>query len=449
MLSRLFLPALLAAGLCVSAAHAQVNDEDEADSPVKGWRPQFVQRVPADKMKAAFPKGATQTGKALLGCVAAADGKLTDCKVLRELPAGQGFGAAALSVVGYERIKPKDDAGASVAGRPVRSGFEFLAPGDANPDWVKKPDGRDLANVLPAKAAREGVSGKATIRCRTTVEGFLEACKVLNESPEGYAFGAAALQLTPQFRMSPKIRGGKAVPGDDVTIPVIWKMMGATNQSLGNSLAIDPPWTRAPSEAEVTAAWPKAAGGLPSGQAVLRCEISREGLLKSCDVLSEQPTGRGFGRAARDLTKAFQISVTPDDAAKLRTMSVDVPFRFRNPAEPDTRKLTRPHWVATLSPAGMASIYPDAAVKAGVKEGRAAASCTVTAEGRLAECQAAREAPTGLDFAAAALKAAEVMRMNPWTKEGDPVEGLRITIPFDFTWDESEASAKPAEGGKP
>jgi hypothetical protein len=91
----------------------------------------------------------------MLGCVAAKGGKLVDCKVVRELPAGQGFGAAALSVVGYERIKTKDDTGVSVEGRPVRTVFEFLAPGDANPDWLRKPNGADLANCLPEEGARK------------------------------------------------------------------------------------------------------------------------------------------------------------------------------------------------------------------------------------------------------------------------------------------------------
>lgn len=432
----MFLLALLAACLSASAAHAEDGDDE-----IKGWRPQFVAHVPDSKMKAAFPKGATVTGRAVLGCVAARDGSLTDCKVLKEEPVGQGFGEAALSVVGYERIKTKDSAGASVEGRRVRTGFEFLAPGDSNPDWIRKPNGNDIANVFPKRALEKRVGGGATIRCQVTVEGFLEACKVLAETPEGMNFGAAGLQLAPQFRLSPKIRGGKAVPGGEVTIPIIWEEPTGLAPMRSTPVVLDPPWSRAPSQAEVDAAWPKGAAGLSAGQAALRCVLVKSGRLRSCDVISENPRGKGFGRAAQDLATLFQVNVDPTDK-RLTDVKVDLPFRFRAPDLPDTRKLTRPHWVSSLTPEGMASIYPEAALKAGVKSGEAAATCIVTAEGRLSACEAAREKPAGLDFAAAAVKAAALMRMNPWTKEGDPLDGLKVTVPFQFSW--SDDTAAPA-----
>lgn len=447
MLSRKLLLAVLVAGLSVSAAHAE---DDEDDAP-KGWRPQFVGRVPTSKMKAAFPKGATVTGKAVLGCAATKDGKLIDCKVLKEKPAGQGFGEAALSVVGYERIRPKDDAGVSVEGRPVRTGFEFLAPGDANPDWVRKPDGKDMANVFPKLAIDKRVGGDATIRCQVTVEGFLDACKVLREAPAGLGFGGAGLQLAPQFRMSPKIRGGHAVPGGEVTIPIIWEAPTGVAPINTTPVVLDPPWSRVPTQAEINAVWPKSAAGLPYGQAALRCELTKTGQLRYCDVISESPRAKGFGRAALDLSKLFQVNVDPTDSKRLSDYKVDVPFRFRDPAAPDARKLTKPRWIRTLTAEGMAEVYPEAALKAGVRSGLGAATCKVTATGELAACEAAREQPAGLDFGAAAIKAVAAMRMNPWTKEGDTVEGLTITIPVSFSFQDETAGepAKPEAGQPP
>lgn len=444
MLSRSLLLGLLIGGLSFSSAFAD-DDEIQAD-----WRPVFIERVPDAKMKAAFPKGATVSGKALLGCVATEDGKLIDCKVLKESPAGQGFGEAALSVVGYERIKPKTPDGASVEGRAVRTSFEFLAPGDANPNWIRKPDGRDLANVYPKIALDKRVGGRATIKCQVTVEGFLDACKVLFEDPKDMNFGAAGLQLAPQFRLSPKIRGGKAVPGGDVTIPIVWSEPSGAANLTGTPVVLDPPWSRVPTQAELNAAWPEAAASAPSGQAALRCVLAKTGLLRYCDVISEEPRGKGFGHAAETLSKLFKVNVDPNDK-QLRDYKVDVPFRFRNPALPDNRKLTNPHWVATLTVEGMAAIYPEAALKARVLTGQGAATCVVTAEGRLANCEAARESPAGLDFGAAAVKAASAMRMNPWTKEGDTLDGLKVTVPFQFSFTEDTPAdpAKPAQGGQP
>jgi hypothetical protein len=212
-------------------------------------------------------------------------------------------------------------------------------------------------------------------------------------------------------------------------------------------LMIDPPWISAPSLEQVRAAWPADVKEVESGQAALRCAISAEGGLKSCEVISENPKGKGFGRAAKDLSGAFKIAVGPEDAKILRNLNVDVPFRFRNPAAPDTRTLAHPRWTTTLTADGMALTYPQAAIKAGVFAGKGVTDCAVDASGHLIDCSARREEPAGLDFGAAAVQAAKLMVMNPWTKEGDTVDGLRITLPILFSWD--DAPAEPAPPAKP
>ncbi len=439
----------LAILIAAIAAPALAHDDEDGDAP--GWRAQFVAGAKPSDIKAAYPKAAFDqkiSGDVTLACVADADGRLKDCKVFKEDPAGQGFGAAALTLVEKERIKTKDMSGASVAGRPVKTYFQFLAPGDANPQWVRKPSSADLAGVFPTAAVKASKDGRAAIKCDITVEGFLQNCKVVSEDPPGLGFGNAGLQLAPQFRMSPKIRGGKAMTSE-VTVPIIWAGLANGNlRPTGQSLVLDPPWTQAPTVAEVTTAWPAEAGDLPSGQAALRCDVNKAGGLTSCDVISENPRGKGFGKAARTLSRSFRINLGGDPAKDHDNYKIDVPFRFRNPATPDTRKLTKPRWIRTMTAEGMADIYPQMAITAGVKSGMGAVSCQVTALGELIDCQAAREEPAGLDFAAAAIKAAGVMRMNPWTHEGDPVEGLRITLPVRFSWEgptgnEDPAPAKP------
>lgn len=439
---RLLLSFILAAGLATAAF------ADEEEDRTSGWKPTWTAWAPRDKVRAAFPRGATESGRAILDCVIASDGKLVDCSVARETPAGQGFGQAALGLVKYERVKTKDETGAATAGRRVRTSFSILAPGDDEPNWVRRPTPGDLAAVFPIKAMEAGRGGRAVIGCKVTIEGFLEACKVRSESPAGLDFGAAALQLAPQLRMTPRIRGGKPVAGGEVSIPIIWS--GAPSISnMGSSVILDPPWVQAPTQAEINAVWPKEAAGLSSGQAALRCEIDTSGQLRSCGVISESPGGKGFGRAAKTLSKSFRVVLNPNDPKAARKYVVDVPFRFRDPATPDNRKLTKPRWIRTLSTEGMAEVYPQAAIKAGVKAGQGAITCTVTAVGELSDCKAVRESPAGLDFGAAAIKASTAMRMNPWTKEGDTVDGLVITLPIAFTWDDAApaAAAAPKQGG--
>ena len=89
------------------------------------------------------------------------------------------------------------------------------------PDWAKKPTGEDVAWAFPERAARLGLSGKATIACEVTTQGGLIGCHVVSETPPGEGFGVAALKLSKQFQMT---------PSDDpehlatVTIPIVFQV---------------------------------------------------------------------------------------------------------------------------------------------------------------------------------------------------------------------------------
>lgn len=443
--------ALVATALTTSMLSGPAAAEDDGADKVHQIT---ARRVTPAEIAAVFPKAAFDqkvSGKVVLDCTADKAGREVDCRVVKEDPVGMGFGQAALALVTKERVKSVDAAGASIVGKRFYSDFSFpapLAPGDSNPDWVRKPTADELAAVYPTKAMETAKSGRAVIHCQVTIEGFLERCQVVSESPADYGFGAAALQLAPQFRLSPKIRGGRPVAGGEVSIPLLWDMSGARPGSLNDvgsrSLMLDPPWTVAPSFAQVQAAWPEDAKGEASGQAALRCSVTTDGLLKACDVISEAPRGKGFGKAAKSLVRDFKINVRPEDFKVVRDLNIDVPFRFRDPALPDSRKLTSPRWTVTLTTAGMDSVYPAAAMKANIASGLGVIGCTVDATGHLVDCQVKREEPAGLDFGAAAMEAAKLMAMNPWTKEGDTVEGLRITLPIRFTLpDAPPAPAKP------
>lgn len=207
---------------------------------------------------------------------------------------------------------------------------------------------------------------------------------------------------------------------------------------------LDPSWSQVPTLAEVNAVWPKQAIGMASGRATLRCALDKAGALGRCKVISETPSGWGFGNAALILSKSFRATVNPTDDATLGKYKVDVPFRFTAPATADSRVLTKPRWISSLTANGMAQAYPQAAIKAGVLSGQGTARCKVTAKGELTDCQAVSESPAGLDFGAAAVKAASAMRMNPWTREGDTVDGMVVTLPVQFTWDSTPGAGKTA-----
>ncbi len=411
--------------------------------------PETARRVTDAERKAVYPKTAFDqkiSGSATLDCTADKDGREVDCKVIKEDPAGMGFGDAALALVTKERVKTRDAKGASIVGKRFESEFSFLAPGDSNADWAAKPTATQLLGVYPTAARNKPpANARATITCKVNTEGFLRDCKVVQQSPENLGFGEAALALSPLFRMKPAIRGGKPQDGE-VTIPIVWSGFENMPAPAGpaNSLVLDPPWTSTPTSAQVRAAWPAQANGVPNGQVTLRCELNKTGGLTSCEVRSEIPAGKGFGKAARSLAPAFHVAFDPDQVKSLGHYTVDVPFRFRDPAGPDTRKITMPKWIRTMTPEGMAMVYPRAALKAGVETGLGVVACVVSPQGALTDCQVRREDPAGLDFGAAAMEAAKLMAMNPWSKEGEPLDGLTIVLPIRFNWQETPAEAPAA-----
>lgn len=316
-------------------------------------------------------------------------------------------------------------------------------PKITRPDWKRKPTGAIMDSVMPKLAVERGVDGKATLECFVNELGLLRNCKVLSEEPAGYGFGGAALAMAPFFQMTPLLSDGRPVAGGTVTIPIVWKLPSEGWSAYGRTLLASPPWAVAPRWADMTAAWPQKAQGVSDGFATLRCRLTEQGAPTGCAAIAETPGNLGFGAAARTLARAFRLSFSPAEQSTLITTAVDIPFHFRAPTPKDPRKLGSPRWVRTPSPAAMAALYPSAARAAGVFTGRGFLHCVATATGELANCATTREEPAGLGFGAAALEAAKILRMNPWTADGEPVEGLDLILPLRFTWDDTVPAGKP------
>jgi TonB family protein len=81
------------------------------------------QPTPADL--AAGAPVSREGGRALMDCVFDAQGGVTGCHAVAEVPAGGGFGAAAVGMASHYRITPTTPSGASVAGTPVRISVTF------------------------------------------------------------------------------------------------------------------------------------------------------------------------------------------------------------------------------------------------------------------------------------------------------------------------------------
>jgi TonB family protein len=123
------------------------------------------------------------------------------------------------------QLKPGDAIDPRIA-RAERTGSAPPPPPGArrtvitNPDWIRKPSGGDVDALYPMSAQRGRVNGRAVIGCSVAATGLLEDCAVIDESPAGFGFGAAALKMSRSFQMRPQTRDGVPVSGAQVSIPI-------------------------------------------------------------------------------------------------------------------------------------------------------------------------------------------------------------------------------------
>jgi TonB family protein len=406
-----------------------------------------------DDWAKAYPTHAAQagiSGAVKMKCAATADGLLSGCAVIQEAPTGEGFGAAALSLASGMALKPAGENGQPVAGRnlivPVRFEADMLRhPGTiiGQPDWLKKPRVEDAMQFFPANSG--GVTGSATLECVVSNRGLLEKCAVAAETPQGHGFGPAALAMSAIFLMRPMTIDGLPVGGAEVLIPIRFEG-GGNAPSHPISVIRMAPWISAPTAQEVAAAFPKSAiGKVPSAHVVLRCAFHEDGALKDCNAVSVEPEDHGFADAANRLSNGFKAYVNPK-TDKLANLRVDIPFDFRDPSRPSPpTEVYDPVWLRSVNPAYVGKLFPAAAAQAGLKTGAATIDCSVQHDGTLKDCSVESENPAGMGFGDAALQVASVMAMNPWTAQGDPVDGARIRLPVRLELPADAPTPAPAQ----
>ncbi len=91
-------------------------------------------------------------------------------------------------------------------------------------DWVKSPNGNNMAAVYPRAARKSRIDGRVTLRCGVLATGLLTRCSTIEEAPQGWGFGDAALRLTSKFRMKPVTPDGQPVAGGSITIPLVFQV---------------------------------------------------------------------------------------------------------------------------------------------------------------------------------------------------------------------------------
>lgn len=328
------------------------------------------------------------------------------------------------------------------------AGLSSVAAGSAAaqetpPEWLKRPTPDMLRGVWP-KASMNGVRGLAVIHCKVSLQGLLFDCRVVREEPDGGGFGAAAVALTPQLLMKPARKDGKPVVGE-VRIPIRFSdgPEGDTPSGFGAKPVLRPSmaWKRAPTYAEVAAAYPqkaKAAG--VGGLASVDCRLNGFGTVQSCEVTREEPKGYGFGLAARSLTRLFEAFPLADGKSLMGAV-VTIPVAF-DPVmlRTTTAVVGKPTWERIPSAEVLSAAFPTAPEN--VTTVRVVLQCQVQQGGSLEACQVQMEEPAAAGLGAAALKVVPEFRLGTWSMEGLPVVGGRVNIPLRY---EFKAPATPAQ----
>lgn len=228
----------------------------------------------------------------------------------------------------------------------------------ADPDWRERPDSQSYERFFPEEALLNDTSGVVDLDC-LVIAGDALACRIEQEEPTGWSFGQAAMNLSREFRIEPRIRGAPSL-GRRVHVRIPFNSGGSLADAVPDDARTNngaPRMTsedlraleaNAPSPAEIAAAsllegatftqrptgsdfvqfYPATAlaRGL-SGAATLECLVNADGGLR-CRVIEETPADAGFGLAALAVAQKFRVAPTAAGASnagrKLR-----IPIRFR------------------------------------------------------------------------------------------------------------------------
>jgi hypothetical protein len=283
---------------------------------------------------------------------------------------------------------------------------------------------RAADRFYPIAAQHAGVAGETRIACPMTGSAKAEDCQILTERPAGFGFGEAARRMAP----------GMARKFDVSTPTAIFPIRFAPSaQTEKTPPLVSAQWAEAPSAADIQERTPH----LPFGGKVhlaLLCRVQLDLTVDGCVYPGDSSIDRSFIDAAKALAPSFRLAPQGRHGSDLEGEIVQIPFRFggKKGKEEAERQLTDFIILNPLDNAAVNRVFPQAAARAGVRGGRGVAACTVAAGGKLTQCAPLSADPPNVGFALSAAQLAPQLRISTWTAEGEPVDGAKVKVAFDF-----------------
>lgn len=342
-------------------------------------QPDWAEKPNAESFARHYPQLATAmelSGAATVSCSVNVEGRLVDCKVVVERPAGLGFGQAAVDMAADFRMKPLTLNGKPVDGGTVRIPIRFVMPQGAPRPALPEP----VSDAAAQQALRMVDAGRYVERALETyekiaarVEGMGEDRAVAKAAADAYR--KAAVAHREDIRTAYAHAVGAVYSADEMAAWTEFKLADGPDdqgQSVFDAVQkrvlkeytrnlttrahdafcakakcaapadlekvfragdprdtgrIDnPQWARQPSEGDLNAARPGWATRMGvSGAVRLTCRLTDAASLRDCDVDEEAPAGLGFGMAAKSLGGLYRLSAiqqTPGYAGRKVTVRI-------------------------------------------------------------------------------------------------------------------------------
>jgi protein TonB len=108
---------------------------------------------------------------------------------------------------------------------PAATAVAPPAPAIVRPQWLSRPGAREFERFYPARARDRGKEGRVTLDCIVAADGAI-GCRIVQETPEGWGFGQAALKIAPAFRIAPQMEDGRPTAGGTVRVDLNFRLDG-------------------------------------------------------------------------------------------------------------------------------------------------------------------------------------------------------------------------------